>query len=81
MDTLKRTLEYPVDIAGYERVQLGSDCPFDMGNLDCVRRVEEITVARAARQYPWRSCESAPQGTATGVAAAKISSNEPIGDI
>jgi aminocarboxymuconate-semialdehyde decarboxylase len=45
----KRTLEYLVDIAGYEHVLLGSDYPFDMGNLDCVRRVEEIDVPREQR--------------------------------
>ena len=42
----KRTLEYLVDVAGYEHVLLGSDYPFDMGNLDCVRRVEEIDKPR-----------------------------------
>jgi aminocarboxymuconate-semialdehyde decarboxylase len=40
----KRTLEYLVDIVGHEHVLLGSDYPFDMGNLDCVKRVEEIDV-------------------------------------
>jgi len=45
----KRTLEYLVDIAGYERVLLGSDYPFDMGNLDCVARVREIDVPAAQR--------------------------------
>jgi aminocarboxymuconate-semialdehyde decarboxylase len=45
----KRTLEYLVDIAGYKHVLLGSDYPFDMGNLDCVRRVDEIDIAREQR--------------------------------
>jgi aminocarboxymuconate-semialdehyde decarboxylase len=45
----KRTLEYLVDVAGYEHVLLGSDYPFDMGNLDCVRRVEEIDKPRNQR--------------------------------
>ena len=45
----KRTLEYLVDIAGYERVLLGSDYPFEMGNLDCVARVREIDVPAAQR--------------------------------
>jgi predicted TIM-barrel fold metal-dependent hydrolase len=38
-----------VDVAGYKKVLLGSDYPFDMGNLDCVRRVEEIDIAREQR--------------------------------
>jgi hypothetical protein len=45
----KRTLEYLVDIVGHEHVLLGSDNPFDMGNLDCVKRVEEIDVPREQR--------------------------------
>lgn len=45
----KRTLEYLVDIAGFEHVLLGSDYPFDMGNMDCVRRVEEIDKPRDQR--------------------------------
>ncbi len=45
----KRTLEYLVDIAGYDHVLLGSDYPFDMGNLDCVRHVEEIDIPREQR--------------------------------
>ena len=38
-----------MDIAGYDHVLLGSDYPFDMGNLDCVRRVEEIDKPREQR--------------------------------
>ncbi len=38
-----------MDVAGYEHVLLGSDYPFDMGNLDCVRRVEEIDMPRNQR--------------------------------
>jgi len=45
----RRTLEYLVDFAGYDHVLLGSDYPFDMGNLDCVRRVEEANIPRAER--------------------------------
>jgi len=45
----KRTLEYLVDIAGFEHVLLGSDYPFDMGNLDCVRRVEQASLPAQQR--------------------------------
>jgi len=44
-----RALEFLVDQAGPERVLLGSDYPFDMGNLDCVARVEAIARPRALR--------------------------------
>jgi aminocarboxymuconate-semialdehyde decarboxylase len=46
----RRTLEYLVDIAGADRVLLGSDYPFDMGNLDCVQRVREIDVPPTQRE-------------------------------
>jgi aminocarboxymuconate-semialdehyde decarboxylase len=46
----RRTLEYLVDIAGSDRVLLGSDYPFDMGNLDCVQRVRAIDVPPAQRE-------------------------------
>jgi aminocarboxymuconate-semialdehyde decarboxylase len=45
----QRTLEYLVDIAGYDRILLGSDYPFDMGNLDCVRRVQELGIPQTQR--------------------------------
>ena len=38
-----------MDIAGYDHVLLGSDYPFDMDNLDCVRGVEEIDKPREPR--------------------------------
>jgi aminocarboxymuconate-semialdehyde decarboxylase len=44
-----RALEFLVDQAGPERVLLGSDYPFDMGNLDCVARVEALDRPRAVR--------------------------------
>jgi aminocarboxymuconate-semialdehyde decarboxylase len=44
-----RALEFLVDQAGPERVLLGSDYPFDMGNLDCVARVEALNRPRAVR--------------------------------
>jgi aminocarboxymuconate-semialdehyde decarboxylase len=44
-----RALEFIIDSAGAERVLLGSDYPFDMGNLDCVARVEALAAAPEAR--------------------------------
>ncbi len=51
-DTLvhsKSTLEFLVGTAGPDRVLLGSDYPFDMGNLDCVARVRAAAIEPAAR--------------------------------
>jgi len=51
-DTLvhsKSTLEFLIGSAGPDRVLLGSDYPFDMGNLDCVARVRAAAIAPAAR--------------------------------
>jgi aminocarboxymuconate-semialdehyde decarboxylase len=45
----RRSLEFLVDSAGPEHVLLGSDYPFDMGNLDCVDRVEALSIAPQAR--------------------------------
>jgi aminocarboxymuconate-semialdehyde decarboxylase len=45
----RRTLDYLVDLAGHDHVLLGSDYPFDMGNLDCVRRVRELDIPDAQR--------------------------------
>jgi aminocarboxymuconate-semialdehyde decarboxylase len=44
-----RALEFLVDQVGPERVLLGSDYPFDMGNLDCVARVEALLRPRAEK--------------------------------
>jgi aminocarboxymuconate-semialdehyde decarboxylase len=44
-----RALEFLIDQAGPERVLLGSDYPFDMGNLDCVARVEAVDRPRAVK--------------------------------
>jgi len=38
-------LEFLVSSAGAPRVLLGSDYPFDMGTLDCVRQVRALTLA------------------------------------
>jgi aminocarboxymuconate-semialdehyde decarboxylase len=40
----KRTLEFLISSAGPQYVLLGSDYPFDMGNLDCVARVEALDI-------------------------------------
>ncbi len=41
----RQALEFLVDAVGAEHVMLGSDYPFDMGNLDCVARVEAVDLA------------------------------------
>jgi len=38
-------LEFLIDTVGADRVLLGSDYPFDMGNLDCVAQVEALTLS------------------------------------
>jgi aminocarboxymuconate-semialdehyde decarboxylase len=40
----KHTLEFLISSVGAHYVLLGSDYPFDMGNLDCVARVEELGI-------------------------------------
>ena len=45
-----QTLEFLVASAGADHVLLGSDYPFDMGNLDCVARVETLTIAQRDRE-------------------------------
>jgi len=45
----ERALEFLIDSVGAEHVLLGSDYPFDMGNLDCVARVEALAVPREVR--------------------------------
>jgi aminocarboxymuconate-semialdehyde decarboxylase len=44
-----RALAFLVDAVGAEHVLLGSDYPFDMGNLDCVTRVEALPAPRHVR--------------------------------
>jgi aminocarboxymuconate-semialdehyde decarboxylase len=38
------TLAFLIGSVGADHVLLGSDYPFDMGNLDCVARLEELTL-------------------------------------
>jgi aminocarboxymuconate-semialdehyde decarboxylase len=45
----KPALEFLVSSVGAERVLLGSDYPFDMGNLDCVARIATLDIAAADR--------------------------------
>jgi aminocarboxymuconate-semialdehyde decarboxylase len=45
----KPTLEFLVASVGADHVLLGSDYPFDMGNLDCVARVEALAIPDADR--------------------------------
>jgi aminocarboxymuconate-semialdehyde decarboxylase len=42
-------LEFLVAAVGSDRVLMGSDYPFDMGELDCVTRVETLAVSKASR--------------------------------
>lgn len=39
-----RVLKFLIESVGADRVLLGSDYPFDMGNLDCVARVEALAL-------------------------------------
>jgi aminocarboxymuconate-semialdehyde decarboxylase len=45
----KPPLEFLIASAGADHVLLGSDYPFDMGNLDCVARVEALAIPSADR--------------------------------
>jgi aminocarboxymuconate-semialdehyde decarboxylase len=45
----KPVLEFLISRVGPERVLLGSDYPFDMGNLDCVAKVRAIDVPADVR--------------------------------
>lgn len=45
----KSALEYLVATAGAAKVLLGSDYPFDMGNLDCVARVRALSIDESAK--------------------------------
>ena len=49
-----RALEFLIETVGPEHVLLGSDYPFDMGELDCVARVKSLLLARCARSC-WAS--------------------------
>ena len=44
-----RALEFLIDALGPGRVLMGSDYPFDMGELGCVARVEALAISRTSR--------------------------------
>jgi aminocarboxymuconate-semialdehyde decarboxylase len=44
-----RALAFLVEAVGPDRVLMGSDYPFDMGELDCVTRVETLAISRTSR--------------------------------
>jgi aminocarboxymuconate-semialdehyde decarboxylase len=45
----KTSLEFLISSVGAERVFLGSDYPYDMGMMDCVRHVRSLDISAAAR--------------------------------
>jgi aminocarboxymuconate-semialdehyde decarboxylase len=45
----QRALEFLLATVGSERVLMGSDYPFDMGEFDCVTRVEALPIPQADR--------------------------------
>jgi aminocarboxymuconate-semialdehyde decarboxylase len=47
----KPALEFLIGSVGPDHVLLGSDYPFDMGNLDCVARVKEAAIGAEARHF------------------------------
>jgi aminocarboxymuconate-semialdehyde decarboxylase len=47
----KKRLEFLVSAMGADRVLLGSDYPFDMGNLDCVARVRALSIEPERRDF------------------------------
>jgi aminocarboxymuconate-semialdehyde decarboxylase len=44
-----RALQFLIEAVGADHVLLGSDYPFDMGNLDCVARVEALALPPSVR--------------------------------
>jgi aminocarboxymuconate-semialdehyde decarboxylase len=47
----KPALEFLIGSVGSDHVLLGSDYPFDMGNLDCVARVREAAISAEAQHF------------------------------
>jgi aminocarboxymuconate-semialdehyde decarboxylase len=45
-----RALQFLIDTAGADHVLLGSDYPFDMGNLDCVAKVRAISAGAEVQE-------------------------------
>jgi aminocarboxymuconate-semialdehyde decarboxylase len=52
----ERALQFLIDSAGADHVLLGSDYPFDMGNLDCVARVDALPVPQQVRDTVLGKC-------------------------
>jgi aminocarboxymuconate-semialdehyde decarboxylase len=46
----KKTLELLIDLVGADRIFLGSDYPYDMGMLDCVRHVQSLDISETDRE-------------------------------
>jgi aminocarboxymuconate-semialdehyde decarboxylase len=46
----KKTLEMLIAMVGADRIFLGSDYPYDMGMLDCVRHVRGLDITEAQRE-------------------------------
>ena len=46
----KKNLEFLISSVGADRVFLGSDYPYDMGMLDCVRHVRGLAITEADRE-------------------------------
>jgi aminocarboxymuconate-semialdehyde decarboxylase len=45
----KKTLEMLIAMVGADRIFLGSDYPYDMGMLDCVRHVKSLSISEGDR--------------------------------
>ena len=62
----KTNLEFLIDAVGPGQVLLGSDYPFDMGNIDCVARVKALSIDPAARDLILGGYARGLLGTMTG---------------
>ena len=45
-----RTMRYLAEVAGWDRVLLGSDCPFDMGYVDPVAFIDNLDIDAERRE-------------------------------
>ncbi|MFD2181977.1 amidohydrolase family protein [Rhodoplanes azumiensis] len=66
----KEPLEYLVASAGVHRVVLGSDYPYDMGTLECVRQVRALSIPDADKDRILRGGPLALAGVAEQRSAA-----------
>jgi aminocarboxymuconate-semialdehyde decarboxylase len=67
----KTSLQFLISSVGADRVFLGSDYPYDMGMLDCVRQVRSLDLAAADRDTILGSHAAAILGKKRQPAAAK----------